>query len=307
MTAEELERKRMMALHRYGLLDSPPEAIFDGITIAIAKICEAPIALVSLVDVHRQWFKSSYGLKVRETPRDIAFCDRAIAEPEQLLVVEDALADPRFANNPLVTEDPNIRFYAGKPISSEDGYALGTLCVIDREPRPLKPYQAEALEALGNTVSAILQERYRLQKVAIDRDSVEMLLSQNLERYQHLYEDAEDMLRGVLELLPTAALAVNAEGVVVSFNPAWTDFSSTIGWAPLKVGSSYLDACERGFGPFADKDGIASTGIREVLAGDADSFTLDYPSPNGQCRMEVKPVAKTGSGALIQHSFTAAS
>lgn len=306
MTAEDSERKRMMALHRYGLLDSPPEAIFDGITVAIANICEAPIALVSLVDAHRQWFKSSFGLKVRETPRDIAFCDRAILRPEKLMVVEDAASDPRFKNNPLVTEDPNIRFYAGKPISSEDGYALGTLCVIDRKPRSLKPYQAEALEALGETVSAILQERYRLQKVAIDRDSVETRLNENLERCQHLYEDSESMLRGVLELLPSASVVVNPDGIVVSFNPAWTQFSETAGWEPMGVGSSYLDICENGAVPFVEERDLALEGIRGVLAGRSHHFNLEYASPAGKCVMQVQPVSDPASGALIQHTISAA-
>src|SRR5690606_2763594 len=119
------ETARLAALHSYEVLDSLPEAAFDAITQQAAEICETPIAVLTLIDATRQWFKSVHGLSVRETPRDIAFCDHAI-RGEELFVVGDAKSDPAFRSNPLVTGEPYIRFYAGMPLINADGAALGS-------------------------------------------------------------------------------------------------------------------------------------------------------------------------------------
>jgi PAS domain S-box-containing protein len=152
------EEARLRALYSYEVLDTPPEPTFDGIACLAARICSTPIALISLVAEGRQWFKSCTGLEARQTGRDVAFCAHALLQPEVLLV-PDALADPRFANNPLVTGEPHIRFYAGAPLINPEGLSLGTVCVIDRVPRQLTREQVSALETLAQQVVAQLELR----------------------------------------------------------------------------------------------------------------------------------------------------
>jgi GAF domain-containing protein len=155
------EEARLVALDKYAILDTDPEQSFDDLTLLASFVCKTPIALISLIDEDRQWFKSRVGMKASETSRDIAFCSSAIMQPD-LFVVPDALADDRFRDNPLVVSDPHIRFYAGAPLINEDGYALGTLCVVDRSPRELAPDQREALKALSRLVLGQLEFRRNL-------------------------------------------------------------------------------------------------------------------------------------------------
>ncbi len=155
------EEARVIALDKYAILDTDPEQFFDDLTLLAAYVCNTPIALISLVDEDRQWFKSRVGLDASETSRDIAFCSTAILQTD-VFVIPDALADERFRDNPLVVSEPHIRFYAGAPLINEDGYALGTLCVVDRAPRELAPEQKEALKALSRLVLAQLEFRRNL-------------------------------------------------------------------------------------------------------------------------------------------------
>src|SRR6478752_136292 len=129
----ENESERLAALRSFHVLDTPPEECFDILTALTAHIVGTPVALVSLVDSERQWFKSRYGFEATETPRDISFCGHVVAHAEPM-VVPDARLDWRFADNPLVTGDPHIRFYAGFPLLTPDGVALGSLCALDRKP-----------------------------------------------------------------------------------------------------------------------------------------------------------------------------
>jgi two-component system cell cycle sensor histidine kinase/response regulator CckA len=152
------EAKRLKVLWQYDVLDTVPEEVFDDLTELAARICEAPIALISLVDEDRQWFKSKIGITVNETSRDISFCAHAIKQ-EDLFIVPDATKDARFAKNPLVISDPKIRFYAGAPLITPDGHALGSLCVIDKVPRELRLEQQQALRVLSRHVMTQLELR----------------------------------------------------------------------------------------------------------------------------------------------------
>src|SRR5437899_10797978 len=155
------EAGRVAALEKFAILDTDPEQSFDDLTLLASFICKTPIALISLVDEDRQWFKSRVGMDAKETSRDIAFCSTAILQSD-VFVVPDALKDDRFRDNPLVVSEPHIRFYAGAPLINEDGYALGTLCVVDRSPRELTFDQKEALRALSRLVLAQLEFRRNL-------------------------------------------------------------------------------------------------------------------------------------------------
>jgi hypothetical protein len=154
----ENEAQRLAALREYHILDTAAEQVYDDITALAAYLCRAPIAMISLVDESRQWFKSKLGLNQRETPRDVAFCAHAILQTEPL-IVRDALKDARFADSALVTRSPHIRFYAGFPLSSPEGFALGTLCAIDRKPRQLSATQKSAMQTLARQVMALLELR----------------------------------------------------------------------------------------------------------------------------------------------------
>ncbi|MBW8864626.1 MAG: GAF domain-containing protein, partial [Verrucomicrobia bacterium] len=158
------EQERLQALRRYEILDTVPEQDFDDITLLASHICGAPVAMISLVDDDRQWFKSKVGTTTTETPRDIAFCAHGILETD-VFVVEDAQADERFADNPLVTEGSKIRFYAGSQLMTADGHALGMLCVNDRVPRKITPEQRAALQALARQVVAQLELRKSLKEL----------------------------------------------------------------------------------------------------------------------------------------------
>jgi GAF domain-containing protein len=160
------EEGRLAALRDYGVLDSVAEPVFDDIVFLASYICGTPIAMVSLVDEGRQWFKARVGIDVQETSRDVAFCAHAILEPDKILVVEDALEDPRFAANPLVRESPKIRFYAGAPLNSPDGMPLGTICAMDHVPRLLSAEQGRALGALSREVVVHLELRRAVAALA---------------------------------------------------------------------------------------------------------------------------------------------
>jgi PAS domain S-box-containing protein len=183
------EPERLQALESYRILDTPPEQSFDDLTLLASHIANVPVALVTLVDEARQWFKSAVGTPVRETPREHAFCAWAILGKD-VMIVPDALEDERFATNPLVRSEPGIRFYAGAPLLTEDGHALGTLCLADRRPRTLTSEQVELLRALARQAVSRLEERKKL--TALTRAMTERDLAQ--EELDRFFDLSGDML-----------------------------------------------------------------------------------------------------------------
>jgi anti-sigma regulatory factor (Ser/Thr protein kinase) len=175
LTAQHDETARLAALRQYRILDTEPERAFDDLALLASQICGTPIALITLVDADRQWFKARQGIEVAQTSRAVSFCAHAI-EQQGLFIVPDAREDERFRDNPFVTGGPLIRFYAGAPLVTPDGHALGTLCVVDRVPRTLTARQREALDALRRQVEAQLELRRNLHdlKLALaERDKAE--------------------------------------------------------------------------------------------------------------------------------------
>jgi diguanylate cyclase (GGDEF)-like protein len=167
------EHGRIAALHRADILDTPAEEVYDEIVRAAAELCGTPVSLVSLIDEDRQWFKAKVGLEADQTPRDIAFCAHAICS-EDLMEVPDALDDDRFTSNPLVLDDPNVRFYAGAPLRTAAGYSYGTLCVLDTVPRLLTPEQRDGLTRLARQVTVLLELRASLNELSAAYSQLEL-------------------------------------------------------------------------------------------------------------------------------------
>lgn len=194
------ESDRILALDRYAILDTLPEPEYDAITEIASQICNTPIALISLIDPTRQWFKSHYGLGVQETSRDLAFCAHALHTPEDLLIVPDATQDERFHDNPLTTGDPHVIFYAGAPLTTSDGYPLGTLCVIDRKPGDLTEAQKSALRALAVQVMALLELRLKNRELEAQNREISRL-NEELDAFSYrLSHDLKTPIRGIRSL-----------------------------------------------------------------------------------------------------------
>jgi GAF domain-containing protein len=182
------EQARVEALREYGIMDTPPEEEFENITSLASRICGTPMSLITLLDDKRQWFKASIGIDVKETPIEYAFCAHAIKNPSELTVVPDSRKDRRFANNPFVTGEPHIVFYAGMPLVDEGGHALGSLCVLDVQEQTLTPFQLNALKQLAKQVVILLQ----LKKKARELENLVATLQQ---RNRDLEEELQDVKR----------------------------------------------------------------------------------------------------------------
>lgn len=197
----ENEDERLRILNSYKILDTLPEEEYDAIAKIASSICNTPIALISLVDKDRQWFKSNIGLEAKETPRELAFCAHSILNPDDLFVVNDATKDERFVDNPLTTEDPNVIFYAGAPLNTSEGHAIGTLCVIDNKPNKLNASQKDALKLLANQVVSLLDLRKRNHELRNVNDKVTKLNEQLNNFAYRLTHDLKSPISGVNFLL----------------------------------------------------------------------------------------------------------
>lgn len=186
----ENEESRLKALKSYQILDTLPEKDFDDITKLASEICKTPISLVSLIDADRQWFKSHYGLDASETPREVAFCAHAINKPNEILIVPDSREDDRFADNPLVTDSPYVIFYAGVPLVDAEGFALGTLCIIDQHPKELSSSQLESLKSLANQIVKLMELRKKNIELLKIKETLEY---KNKELEQFAYVVSHDI------------------------------------------------------------------------------------------------------------------
>ena len=186
------EAARLATLHRYGILDTPEEPVFDDLTRLAAEVCETPIAVISFVDEDRQWFKSRHGTQTRQHPRHYAFCAQVVAD-EAMLVVSHPEEDPRFAPNDLIIGQEQARFYAGAPLRAPNGHVLGALAVMDCRPRTLKPGQQESLHALARQVIAQLELRLHIDELrgaAEDRAKAEAALRKSEERFHEFMNNS---------------------------------------------------------------------------------------------------------------------
>ena len=193
------EARRLRVLEDYKILDTQNESDFDEITKLASEICNSPISLISFIDSNRQWFKSTYGISIKETPRSVSFCAHAI-KGDSLFVVENATEDERFKNFSSVTGDPNIVFYAGIPLTDKDGYAMGALCVIDNKTKKLTEFQSNALEVLGRQVVRLLELRKLNHQLQL-RNNILDNNYKNLERFSHVItHDIKSPLNNILSL-----------------------------------------------------------------------------------------------------------
>lgn len=195
------ETERLQALQSYGLMDTLAEKDFDDIARIASEICNVPIALVTLLGENHQWFKAHHGTEFEQTPREIAFCSFTIMEPDKPLVVPDTRLDDRFRDNPLLESPMNVFFYAGVPLVNPEGYALGTLCVIDQQPNQLDERQLSSLKALANTVAQLFELRRKVKHLEAAKKKLEDTNQEVSEMAYVLSHDLKSPLNSIVSLL----------------------------------------------------------------------------------------------------------
>ncbi len=248
------ESKRLHALKEYLIIDSLPDKDYDDITSLASYICQTPISLISLIDEDRQWFKSNHGLKVNETPRDFAFCAHAIKNKNEPLIIPDSRKDSRFKDNPLVTNDPNIVFYAGIPIVNPEGYPLGTLCVIDNKPRELSDEQLEALKRLTNQLLKLLE----LRKSAISlNETIHLLNDKNKKLNEFVRIAAHDIKSPMVSIIMSTDLVLDEYSDTLD-----TEGKKLIGY--IQKSANHLSELVEGILKNSKSSSIASTEKEEL-------------------------------------------
>lgn len=305
------ESRRLNALRSYGILDTPAEAVFDDITRIAAAICGTPISVVNLIDADRQWFKSEIGLGVRETPLETSICAHAILEHD-FLEVPNTTTDPRFAGNPLVTGDPNLRFYAGALLKTADGLPLGTVCVLDTVPRELTQQQIDTLQALARQVMAQLE----LRRMLVEAQALNQHRARVLATAGH---DLKGPLRAALYALSKARTADGAdrdarlEGAEQDLAYINQKFGDMIAGATGKGGAAAPELRPTDLAPVLDEVGrvwtraarrkrielvvdpsscMASTnaGLLETLVGNLLSNAIKYTPDGGRVTVDCSAV-----------------
>ena len=215
------EKERLESLNSYEILDSLDEKEYDHLTQIASQICDSPIALISLIDTDRQWFKSKVGIGVSETPRSISFCAHAIQNPNEVMVIKDSREDERFHDNPMVSEPANVIFYAGAPLNSPEGFALGTLCVVDHKPKELTIKQLKSLRALAAQIVSLFELRKSIRLLEIKNKEIDTLNNQ-LNSFAHsLSHDLKTPIRGIQTI--ASWLKMDYESVLDEQANSWID------------------------------------------------------------------------------------
>ncbi|HJV82827.1 sensor domain-containing phosphodiesterase [Noviherbaspirillum sp.] len=292
------ERMRLEALNQYRILDTAPEQQFDDITTLAANICDTPMAVITLIDQNRQWFKAKIGISVDETPREISFCNYAIKQRD-LFIVNDAQKDARFIDNPLVTGSPFIRFYAGAPLITHDGFAVGTLGVLDNVPRVLTHEQLQALRILGREVVAQLELRKSLdtlERTVRERDRTQQQLRLSHKHLENRVAERTAALnianatlraqfdergkeaahsQAIIDSLPGIFYVFDEEGKFLRWN---RNFERVTGYSHDEVARASLRDF---FGSDADKD-LAEERMRSALLKGEASLEADLITRGGE-------------------------
>ncbi len=247
------EQQRLLTLKHYEVLDTPAESMFDDLTDLASRICGTPISLVSLVDSNRQWFKSRVGIDAEQTDRSIAFCSHAILQKD-VFEIPNALDDERFNDNPLVTNAPDIRFYAGAPLIAPDGSPIGTLCVIDNKPHQLTEDQKQALRILSRQVITQLELRLtnrQLKRAAKEREHFFTLLAHDLRSPFNAILGLSERLANTAETLTPQRIIKSAHGILSSSIRAFTLLEELLQWSQLQIDQKQLTISSEQLRPLA--------------------------------------------------------